>query len=176
MPKSTPLPPTPNLIVMTGQFVVEEHISAHAEKNKASKCSHLEPMYSFIPVITETSRVFGPWTLTFLKELGHRNRREAKEEQSFSFLVQYLAVQGGNAVSALGTRGRGSWYMMCSGIVLCLNTTLFIVFFILLIFIFCIIVSIIPLLMNLLWLAFTLSIGLFGCFINLAFLLIAKPN
>ena len=53
----------------------------------------------------ETSGVFGKQTLSFLKDLACRVRKVSGEVQSFTYLLQRLAVavQRGNAVSVLGT-------------------------------------------------------------------------
>ena len=53
----------------------------------------------------ETSGVFGPKTMQFLKGLGHQLRQVSGEANSFAYLTQRLsvAVQCGNAASVLGT-------------------------------------------------------------------------
>ena len=53
----------------------------------------------------ETSGVFGPEAMTFVKELGRRVRAETGEPRSFQFLLQGMAVaiQRGNAAAVLGT-------------------------------------------------------------------------
>ena len=58
----------------------------------------------------ETSGVFGPKTMEFLKGLGHRLRQVSGEANSFAYLTQRLsvAVQRGNAASVLGTMKMGS--------------------------------------------------------------------
>ena len=62
-------------------------------------------MYLFAPVVIETSGVFGKQTLSFLKDLACCICKASREVQSFSYLLQRLAiaVQQGNAVSVLGT-------------------------------------------------------------------------
>ena len=62
-------------------------------------------MYLFVPVVIETSGVFGKQTPSFLKDLACRVRKVSGEVLSFSYLIQRLtvAVQRGNAVSILGT-------------------------------------------------------------------------
>jgi len=61
-------------------------------------------------VAIETSGVFGPEALSFLKDLEGRLARVTKEEKSTTYLIQRLpvAVQRGNAASALGTAGQMS--------------------------------------------------------------------
>eukprot|EP00731_Ephydatia_muelleri_P016737 Em0009g1161a len=56
-------------------------------------------------VAIETTGVFGPRTTEFLKELGHRLRQVSGEANSYAYLTQRpsVAVQRGNAASALGT-------------------------------------------------------------------------
>ena len=62
-------------------------------------------MYLLTPVVIETSSVFGKQTLSFLKGIACRVRKVSGEVKSFRYLLQCLAVavQRGNAVSALGT-------------------------------------------------------------------------
>ena len=59
----------------------------------------------FVPVAIETTGVFGPEALQFLRELGHRLKSESGEAQSFYFLQQRIsvAIQRGNAAAVLGT-------------------------------------------------------------------------
>ena len=69
------------------------------------KYKHLDSCYFFTPVAIETTGVFGPKTKEFLKELGHRLRQVSGEANSYAYLTQRpsVAVQRGNAASALGT-------------------------------------------------------------------------
>ena len=85
-------------------------VAAGAEARKRMKYICLEPVYSFVPIAVESSGVFGPQTLEFLKELGHRLSRVTGEEKSYIYLLQRLsvAVQRGNAASVLGTLGLGA--------------------------------------------------------------------
>ena len=80
-------------------------VAAGAETRKRAKYFCLEPIYTFIPVAIESSGVFGPQTLEFLKELGNRLSRVTGEEKSYTYLLQRLsvAVQRGNSASVLGT-------------------------------------------------------------------------
>ena len=58
----------------------------------------------------ESSGVFGPQSLTFVKELGRRLRYQTGEKKAGIYLIQWLsiAVQLGNAISILG--GLDSWH------------------------------------------------------------------
>ena len=80
-------------------------VAAGAETRKRAKYFCLEPIYTFTPVAIESSGVFGPQTLEFLKELGNRLSRVTGEEKSYTYLLQRLtvAVQRGNSASVLGT-------------------------------------------------------------------------
>ena len=59
-------------------------ITASAEERKKTKYPSLNPAHTFTPVaiLIETSGVFGPETLSFLKDLGGRLARITKEEKS----------------------------------------------------------------------------------------------
>ena len=60
----------------------------------------------FTPVAIEKTRVFGPRTTEFLKELSHRLRQMSGEANPFAYLTQRLSVAvqwQGNAASILGT-------------------------------------------------------------------------
>ena len=46
-----------------------------SEQHKISKCSHLDSTYVFIPVAVETSGVFGPQSLQFIKDLGNASKQ-----------------------------------------------------------------------------------------------------
>ena len=74
------------------------------------KYKHLNSCYFFTPVAIETSGVFGPKTMEFLKGLGHRLRQVSGEANTFAYLSQRLsvAIQHGNAASVLGTMKMGS--------------------------------------------------------------------
>ena len=45
----------------------------------------------FVPIATETSGVFGPHTLQFIKDLGRQIRNET-EPKSILYIIQQLAV------------------------------------------------------------------------------------
>ena len=80
-------------------------VAAQAEQRKRTKYAELEASHHFVPVAIETTGVFGPEALQFLRELGHRLKSESGEAQSFHFLQQRIsvAIQRGNAAAVLGT-------------------------------------------------------------------------
>ena len=80
-------------------------VAARVESLKEEKYTDLLHSYDFVPIAVETSGVFGPRTLSFLKELGRRLRRQTGEKKATTYLFQRLslAVQRGNAISILGT-------------------------------------------------------------------------
>ena len=82
-------------------------VAALAEERKVAKYMCLSAMHTMTPVAIETSGVFGPQTMDFLKDLGRRVTQTTGEERSTTFLLQRLsvAVQRGNAASVLGTTG-----------------------------------------------------------------------
>ena len=83
-------------------------VAALAEERKTAKYAHLNPTHAFTPVAIETSGVFGPQTMAFLKELGQRLAQASGDERSTTYLFQRLsvAVQRGNSASVLGTTGQ----------------------------------------------------------------------
>ena len=83
-------------------------VAALAEERKTAKDAHLNPTHAFTPVAIETSGVFGPQTMAFLKELGQRLAQASGDERSTTYLFQRLsvAVQQGNSVSVLATTGQ----------------------------------------------------------------------
>ena len=80
-------------------------MGSQAEKAKTQKYPLLGSSHHFLPIAIETSGVFGPEAITFLKELGHRIRAETGEPCSLQFLMQGIAVavQRGNAAAVRGT-------------------------------------------------------------------------
>ena len=50
-------------------------VAALTEDRKRTKYTCLEPSYTFTPIAIETSGIFGPLTLQFLKDLGNRLRQ-----------------------------------------------------------------------------------------------------
>ncbi len=59
----------------------------------------------YVPVVIETTGVFGLETLEFLRELSRRLQLVSADHNSFTNLIQRLsvAVQRGNAASVLGS-------------------------------------------------------------------------
>ena len=83
-------------------------VAAKAESLKDEKYSDLFHTHEFAPIAVESSGVFGPQSLTFVKELGRRLRYQTGEEKAGTYLIQRLsiAVQQGNAISILGSLDR----------------------------------------------------------------------
>ena len=80
-------------------------VASQAEKAKTQKYALLGSSHHFVPFAIETSGVFGPEAITFIRELGHRIRAETGEPCSLQFLMQRIAVavQRGNAAAVRGT-------------------------------------------------------------------------
>ena len=74
-------------------------MASHAEKTKPRST-----LFS-VPVTIETSGVFGPEAITFIKELGHSIRAKTREPRSIQFLMQCIAVDvhRGKAAAVKGT-------------------------------------------------------------------------
>ena len=77
-------------------------VAEAAEERKKHKNSHLDQCHSFVPVAIETTGVFGPETMDFMRELGRRLQLVSADNNS---LIQRLsvAVQRGNTASILGS-------------------------------------------------------------------------
>ena len=80
-------------------------VASKAESKKLQKYALLGNSYHFVPIAIETSGVFGPEALSFLRELGRRIKAETGEPRSLQFLLQRIAVavQRGNMAAVLGT-------------------------------------------------------------------------
>ena len=80
-------------------------VASQAESKKLQKYALLGNSYHFVPIAIETSGVFGPEALSFLRELGRRIKAETGEPRSLQFLLQGIAVavQRGNTAAVLGT-------------------------------------------------------------------------
>ena len=78
-------------------------VAKKAEAEKEEKYHDLLHSHGFTPVTVETSGVFGPKTMSFVKEVGKRLRSQSGERKETSYLIQRLsmAVQRGNAVCIL---------------------------------------------------------------------------
>ena len=83
-------------------------VASQAEQTKTLKYAHLNSIHYFVPVAVETSGVFGPEAMTFVKELGRCVRAETGEPRSLQFLLQGIyvavAIQRGNAAAVRGSR------------------------------------------------------------------------
>ena len=82
-------------------------VATRAESLKEEKYFDLLHTHEFAPIAVETSGVFGPQTLAFVKELGRRLGSHTGEEKASTYLIQRMsiAVQRGNAISFLGDFG-----------------------------------------------------------------------
>ena len=80
-------------------------VAAKAEFLKKEKSSDLSQTHEFAPIAMESSGVFGPQSLTFVKELRRKLRYQTEEEKATTYLTQrlYMAVQWGKAISILGS-------------------------------------------------------------------------
>ena len=80
-------------------------MSSPAEKAKTDKYALFGSSHYFVPVAIETSGVFGPEAISFIKELGRRIWALTGEPCSLQFLMQgiVVAVQRGNAAAVRGT-------------------------------------------------------------------------
>ena len=79
-------------------------VVAKAKSLNEVKYLDLSHTHEFAPIAMESSGVFGPQSLTFLKELGRKLRYQTGEEKAATYLIQCLpmTVQRGNAISILG--------------------------------------------------------------------------
>ena len=82
-------------------------VAARAEAQKLEKYTNLSHSHFFAPIAIKTTGVFGPKTMTFIRDLGRRISLQTGDLKSTAFLLQRLsvAVQLGNAASILGTWG-----------------------------------------------------------------------
>ena len=78
-------------------------VAKKAEAEKEEKYRDLLHSHDFTPVAVETSGVFGPKTMSLIKEVEKRLRSQSGDQKATSYLIQRLsmAVQRGNAVSIL---------------------------------------------------------------------------
>ena len=88
-------------------YKINKEWKAAAEVRKKRKYSHLDQCHLFVPGAIETTGVFGPETLEFLRELGRRLQLVSADHNSSTYLIYRLsvAVQRGNAASVLGSAG-----------------------------------------------------------------------
>ena len=89
-------------------------VAVAAEERKKIKYSNLTSSYCFTPVAVETSGVLGPATMNFIKDLGHRLTQATGEEEATVRILQKMsvAVQQGNAASAMGSLGSAPHLML----------------------------------------------------------------
>ena len=82
-------------------------VAALAEVRKKAKYTSLISTHIFTPVAIETSGVFGPKSLSFIRELGQRIVHVTADVNSTNYLMQRLAVavQRGKSAAVLGTMG-----------------------------------------------------------------------
>ena len=80
-------------------------MAAQAEVRKEVKYANLSHSHCFIPVSVESTGVFGPRTVSFVKDLGRRIIQQSGNTNATTYLRQRLsmAIQRGNALSVLGT-------------------------------------------------------------------------
>jgi len=81
-------------------------VACEAEDKKRAKYANLAPSFCFVPVAVETIGALGVGSVE-LHELGRRITESTGERRATEYLLQRLsvAIQRGNAASALGTVG-----------------------------------------------------------------------
>ena len=96
-PFATPLPQ------VTGK------VAERAEQAKLTKYAQLEHDFDIVPICVETMGPWGPNSLKFIREVGRRISAESGKPRSSVFWMQAvgMAIQRGNAASALGTVCKG---------------------------------------------------------------------
>ena len=67
-------------------------VAKHAEERKQAKYRHLVSSHIFVPVVVETSGIFGTEGLEFVKDLGHRLQQSTGEPKAGLYLLQRLSV------------------------------------------------------------------------------------
>ena len=67
-------------------------VAKKAEVEKEEKYSNLLHSHDFTPVTVETSGVFGPKTMSFIREVGKRLWIHSGELKATSYLIQRLSV------------------------------------------------------------------------------------
>ena len=80
-------------------------MAKRAEDLKHQKYTEIADTYHFIPVAVETTGVFGPETMSFLKELGCLTRIKTRDPTSFQKICQHISVsiQKFNSLCVLGS-------------------------------------------------------------------------
>ena len=79
-------------------------VAVKVESLKEEKYSDLAHTHEIPPIAMESSGVFEPHSLTFVKELGRELKYQTGEEKAGTYLIQRLSitVQWGNAISIMG--------------------------------------------------------------------------
>ena len=73
-------------------------VAKRAEDLKHQKYAEIADTYHFIPVAVETTGVFGPETMSFLKELGRLTRIKTRDPTSFQKICQHISVSIQNLI------------------------------------------------------------------------------
>ena len=73
-------------------LVRQEPLQLKQKGRKKTKYANFNLAHTFTPVAIETSGVFGPESLSFLKDLGGRLAWVTGEEKSRTYLIQRLAM------------------------------------------------------------------------------------
>ena len=83
-------------------------VAERAEMLKTSKYTNLDSSHHFVPVAVETSGVFGPEALSFIRDLSRQLKVVTGGPRSLEHLIQHIsvAVQRSNVASVLGTMSR----------------------------------------------------------------------
>ena len=74
-------------------------VAVAAEERKKRKYSHLDQCHLFVPVAIETTGVFGPETMEFLRVMGRRLQLVSADHNSTTYLILRLSA------SVLGSAG-----------------------------------------------------------------------
>ena len=84
-------------------------VAERAEQAKLTKYEQLERDFEIVTICVKTMGPWGPNGLKFVHEVGRRISEESGEPWSTVFLMQAIgmAIQRGNAASALGTVSKG---------------------------------------------------------------------
>ena len=82
-------------------------VANEAERRNKAKYSPLEPSHHFVPLAVESLSLFGPETLSFIRDLGRRIMDATQEPLSYHHLRLRItvAVQRGNTAALLGYVG-----------------------------------------------------------------------
>ena len=83
--------------------------AARKETEKKRKYAELEDRYLVVPVVVETTGVWGQEGLRWVRQIGSRIKDKTGERRATSYLIQRisLAVQRGNVTAILGSLPAG---------------------------------------------------------------------